>query len=169
MTNWKKCVFAAVLVTAAGSVYLIDNHRSVPSDLRDAVADGSALEQLEGSVSDAPVVFDGNTNKTAGPVVMGEASNNSVSKSENKKNPSDSASAASTTNMVATTKKTPPVPAPAAEAQKSNNTLKIILAVAGIVGGFALCAVPGAGMLGGLISFCCMAWLVGLLGGPWHE
>ena len=39
MPGWKKYVFAAVLVTAAGFAYRAVNHRSVPSGLRDAVAD----------------------------------------------------------------------------------------------------------------------------------
>lgn len=38
MSNWKRYVFAAVIVTAGGA-YLKSSHRSIPADLRDAVND----------------------------------------------------------------------------------------------------------------------------------
>ena len=39
MTSWKRYVLAAMIVTAVGFVYVTNTHRSVPSGLRDAVAD----------------------------------------------------------------------------------------------------------------------------------
>ena len=44
MNNWKKYALGAVLVTAAGFAYVNNSHRNIPTDLRDAVIDGAALD-----------------------------------------------------------------------------------------------------------------------------
>ena len=44
MNNWKKYALGAVLVTAAGFAYVNNSHRNIPTDLRDAVMDGAALD-----------------------------------------------------------------------------------------------------------------------------
>ena len=44
MNNWKKYALGAVLVTAAGLIYVNNPHRDIPTDLRDAVIDGAALD-----------------------------------------------------------------------------------------------------------------------------
>jgi hypothetical protein len=44
MTNWKKYILAAVIVTAAGFSYIKSSHRNIPADLRDAVADNGKFD-----------------------------------------------------------------------------------------------------------------------------
>jgi len=44
MTNWKKYILAAVIVTAAGVGYIKSSHRNIPADLRDAVADNGKFD-----------------------------------------------------------------------------------------------------------------------------
>jgi len=44
MNNWKKYALGAMLVTAAGFAYVNNSHRNIPTDLRDAVIDGAALD-----------------------------------------------------------------------------------------------------------------------------
>jgi len=44
MTNWKKYILVAVIVTAAGFGYIKSSHRNIPSDLRDAVADNGKFD-----------------------------------------------------------------------------------------------------------------------------
>ena len=44
MTNWKKYILVAVIVTAAGFGYVKNSHRNIPADLRDAVADNGKFD-----------------------------------------------------------------------------------------------------------------------------
>jgi formylglycine-generating enzyme required for sulfatase activity len=44
MNNWKKYALAAVLLTVAGFAYVNNSHRNMPTDFRDAVIDGAALD-----------------------------------------------------------------------------------------------------------------------------
>lgn len=53
MSNLKKYVFAAAILTVAGGVYLNNLHRSIPADLRDAVASEGAAGQLQESAPQA--------------------------------------------------------------------------------------------------------------------
>lgn len=44
MTNWKKYILVAVIVTASGFGYIKSSHRNIPADLRDAVADNKEFD-----------------------------------------------------------------------------------------------------------------------------
>lgn len=58
MNNWIKYALAAVVVTAAGFVYVKSSHRNIPADLRDAVADFADIKASDikaGSSSDISI------------------------------------------------------------------------------------------------------------------
>ena len=69
MTSWKRYVLAAMIVTAAGFVYVTNTQRSLPSDLRDAVADDVKPQDFDTAI---PVIEKGKGDVPVPEVVPGE-------------------------------------------------------------------------------------------------
>jgi len=157
MTSWKRYVLAAMIVTAAGLVYVANTQRSVSSDLRDAVAEeeGPAYNQLKSAGSDASVVYDGNTNKTPGPLVADAVYGDSAAKSGDKEVSSKTDSKISINGS-----SVPVVTEPAKKGKKDTTALQIgVAALAAVVVGALVGPTAPAWLAALAFAFCATAMI----------
>jgi len=159
MTGWRKYSLVAIIVSVAGFAYLSRFGGNPPLDLRDAPAEESpAYNQLKGAGSDAPVVYDGNTNKTPGPHIADSVYRDPAP---------DTKGASSKTGSVVPGVKSSSVPVVAAPAKEISDTKAILLGTLGVLSliVLAIATLTPAGPVVNAIAFGIsvlgLGWIIG--------